>query len=369
MKIGILTFQWSNNYGAALQTFALKTFLSNKCEVGDAFDVNVINYKRSYPKPSNTISSRIKDFILYFLLIPDKRKIKQRNSRFDEFRTDFFNLTKQYNSIDELEGLDFDSIFFGSDQIWNPKLTGGNLDPAYFGYFDTGAKRIAYAASIGEKCVRLEDVDLITEYLRGFDSISVRESQMLTEIGKYTDKTIYNTLDPTLLLSEQDYRDIASERIIDEKYILIYQNTRNDNTYKIARQIAEKTGLKIYEVGYRRQVPSTGIPSVENAGPREFLALYRDAEYVVSNTFHGTVFSIMFKKQFISIPLKGREHRVISLAQKLGLDERLVAAYDSELINQLMNTSNDYDVVSLKLENERKKSIEYIKEAIGGEMK
>lgn len=365
MKIGILTFQWSNNYGAALQSFALKTFLSKK----GCYEVQVIDYKKVYPKAKSSLSSKLKDFILFFLLIPDKKKIKMRNIRFDKFRTDFFELTKKYHDQKELDGIDFDYLFFGSDQIWNPKLTGGNLDPIYFGYFDTRAKRIAYSASIGERNVRQCDVERIKEYLSGLDCISVRESQMLDEISKYTNKQLVHTLDPTLLLDEEEYRAVASKKILNDKYLLIYQNTRNNEIYKIAEQVAKKRGLKIYEVGYRRQFPSTGIPLIESAGPREFLALYRDAEYVVTNTFHGTVFSIIFKKQFISIPLKGREHRVVSLAQKLGLDNRLVDTYDSLKVDELLNSAIDYYSVFQKLQIEREKSVEYIKKSLEGEEK
>lgn len=365
MKIGILTFQWSNNYGATLQSFALKTFLSNL----QSGEVSVINYNKTYPKPKSSINSKIKDFILFFLLIPDKKKIRLRNRRFDEFRSDFFDLTKKYHNQKELDGIDFEYLFFGSDQIWNPKLTGGNLDPVYFGYFNTGAKRIAYSASIGERNVRQSDVGIITEYLSRLNCISVRESQMLDEISKYTDKQLVHTLDPTLLLNEEEYRSISGENKLTEKYLLIYQNTRNNEIYKIAEHVAKKRGLKIYEVGYRRQFPSVGVPMIVNAGPREFLALYRDAEYIVTNTFHGTVFSIIFKKQFISIPLSGREHRVMSLAQKLCLENRLINEYDFLKVDRLMENVIDYCSVSQKLKVEREKSIEYIKESLDGEVK
>lgn len=363
MKIGILTFQWSNNYGAALQTFALKSYLS---ELVDG-EVSVIDYKKKYERQKSTLISNVKDFILFFLLIPDKGEIKKRKKRFDNFRASFYNLTKKYKDEKELENNSFDLLFLGSDQIWNPNITGGQLDPVYFGYFNTSARRIAYAASIGEKNVREQDSKAICEYLRVIDAISVREKQIIPEIQKYTDKEVYNTVDPTLLLKEEQYRKIASQASTEKGYVLIYQNTRNDDIYKIAKQVAAARSLRIIEVGYRRQFPLTGIPIIESAGPREFLALYRDADYIVTNTFHGTVFSILFRKEFISIPLKGRESRVINLTEKLGLSGRLVTKYSYDNVKCLLEQKIDYEHVNSLLDQEREKSYSFIWEAVKGD--
>ena len=128
------------------------------------------------------------------------------------------------------------------------------LDPFYFAAF-TGKKKIAYAASICEKVIKAEDRDSFKQYLASFNSISVRELQIVDQIQQLTTKEVKCVVDPTLLLDKNDYLEIAGNKTISEPYLLIYQNTRNNDVYSIAKHIAKKKRLKIVEVGYRRQFP------------------------------------------------------------------------------------------------------------------
>lgn len=361
MKVGILTFHWSNNYGAALQTYALKTYLQS---IGiDAF---VIDYHKVYPKRKDSLKNKTKNSLLKVLLLPYKNKLKKQKDGFNYFRNTYFNLTKSYNDISSLDGIDCDYIFCGSDQIWNSNLTGDRLEEAYFANFKTPAIKVAYAASIGEKILPQRDEKLFEKLITNFDYISVRESQLVSELKKYTDKEIKHVLDPTLLLDTDDYIKIASKKIISEPYLLIYQNTRNNEIYKIAKEIAKKRNLKIYEVGYKKQYPYTGVPIIQNAGPQEFLSLYQHAEYIVTNTFHGTVFAIQFKKQFVSIPLKGRESRVVSLANILNIEKRLVKDYNEYKEKNIIKENIKYDLVYEKLNKARLTSKAFIENLMKG---
>lgn len=364
MKVGILTFHWSRNYGAALQTYALKKYL-------DSLNIEtiVIDYYGNYKANKKTFVNIVKDFILKILLIPEYKYINIQKNNFNEFRNNYFNLSKKCSNSLDLSKLKFDYIIFGSDQIWNPNITGGKLDPIYFAAFDTDAKCIAYAASIGEKKINENDKPFIKEYLKKFTAISVREEQIINEIKELTTTDVVNVLDPTLLLDNSEYSNMASERIINEPYILIYQNTRNDEIYKIAKKIAKEKKMKVIEVAYRKQFPYTGVQVIEYAGPKEFLSLYKYSQYIVTNTFHGTVFAIQFKKEFVSIPLSRRETRVLNIAHKLGLEDRLVTKYNEESIQKIINQKIEYKDVYLKLQNERTKSYEFLNKSLKYENK
>lgn len=358
VRVGILTFQWSNNYGAALQAFALKKYLEK-----NGYEPCIIDYRLS-SREKKHVKRGIKDYVLSLLLIPYRKQLKMQKNNFDRFRKKYFNLTVPCRTLQQLEKIDEDFIVCGSDQIWNPKLTGGELERAYFADFQTAAKKIAYAASIGEKHIRKEDEEKYRVLLNNFDHISVRENDMIVEIGKYTNKHISQVLDPTMLLGADDYENLSLSRVINKPYLLIYQNSRNNDVYKIAKQVAKDKGLRIYEVGYRKQFPLTGIPIIQDAGPVEFLSLYRYADFIVTNTFHGTVFAIQFKKDFISIPLKGRESRICSLASKLHFENRLINGFDDVTVTKLSHTPMDYDSIYQRLDLAKGESVMFLKGAL-----
>ncbi|NME63973.1 polysaccharide pyruvyl transferase family protein [Clostridium cadaveris] len=363
MRIGIVTFHWSKNYGAALQAYALKIKLENM-----GYDVNIINYKPKYPKKRESLDSRMKDYILKILLIMERKNKNKLHNNFYEFEKNYFNETGEiYYNINEINNIKYDCIISGSDQLWNPKLTGGMLDRVYFCDFDStiAHKYVAYAASIGEKNINFNDATLFTKYLKNFNYISVRERNLIDELGKYTDKNIDHVLDPTLLLDSKDYKIIEQEVKIEKPYLLIYQNTKNSIIYSIAKKIAKQKKLKIYEVAYRKQVPSHGVSQITFAGPREFLYLFNNADFILTNTFHGTVFSIIYKKDFISIPLQGRESRVESLTEKLKLKNRLIYNKD-ENIDAVLKSKINYDEVYKYLDIERIESQKFLEMSING---
>lgn len=364
MKIGILTFSWSRNFGAALQTFALKTYLDKLgCET------YIIDYHPIRKKPNQTVVNKIKSILLYILLIPDRKRLHGQIEKFNQFSDMYFNKTQLCLNAEMIETLRFDVVFYGSDQIWNYKLTGGRLDPVYFADFKKAIapRNIAYAASIGERDFQEEDKKTVQKFLKNFDLISVREQQIVETVQRLTKLTVKNVLDPTLLLEKKDYEKIRSNINKRTPYVLIYQNTRNNEIYEIAKYIAAKNKWAILEIGYRKQVPNPGVPMIFDLGPSDFLSYYSQAEFVVTNTFHGTVFAIQFEKQFISIPLKGRESRVENLGIKLGIENRLVYGFKKEEVDKICDFPIDYSKVQKKLKIEQDLSYQYIDNALGGE--
>ena len=357
MKVGILTFHWSRNYGAALQSYALKTYIYKM-----GYKVNIIDYIPNYPKAKSSFISELKGFILFKLLVFDALKIKKQKKQFKEFSDSFFS--KDILDVKSTQFVEkkYDCLICGSDQIWNPFLTGGNFDPAYFGKLKGINTKFcaSYAASIGEKHIPKEQVNRFKLLINSLKYISVREEQSVNEVQQYTSSKVIDVIDPTLLLDYEDYSSISIDPNITKPYLLIYQNTKNPLVYQIASKVAKEKNLKIVEVAYRRQFSFINEKIIMSAGPREFLGLYKNADYVITNTFHGTVFSIIFNKDFISIPLKGREDRVLNLTNKLKLEKRLISTLDCERIENLISEQINYNDVKKLLEKEKTKSKKFL---------
>lgn len=355
MRIGIATFHWSQNYGALLQTYALKKIIE---EYGH--EVFIIDKRPTLMSKKESLISRVKDSILAVSHPLDGWRINEQKTLLEEFREKYFSLRKE-EDVGRL-----DVIVCGSDQIWNSKLTGGKLEPLYFGESKYIAcdYRISYAASLGECEIPKSDIEEFTRLVNNINVISVREESLINEVNKYTDKKVENVLDPTLLLKKSDYEELISSRIEKkQRYVLIYQNTYDERLYKIAKAVAKQKGLKVIEIARKRYRPLQRCETILNGGVETFLAMYKDADYVVTNTFHGTVFAIQFEKEFVSIPLKGRESRVLNLLQKVKLENRIIRDSNVEFILNLSNI--DYSHVKEELYIQKKKSCSYLFKAIG----
>lgn len=357
MNISIATFHWSQNYGALLQTYALKKHLE---DLGHS--VSIIDCKPDSKHKKESISSRIKDLILLSSHPLDHFRIKKQCACLQQFRLEHFSL------IDEKEIRDIDAIVCGSDQIWNSKLTGGALFPLYFGLsqYYSFPKRIAYAASLGEKEIPEKDKTRFQEYLKGMDYVSVREESLVNLVENYTDKKIANVIDPTLLLDTSDYIRLIDGGCIktNQKYVLIYQNTYDARLSRIADAIAQSIGGIVVEIARKRYRPFSNHRIILNGGVETFLSMYQNASYVITNTFHGTVFALQFKKQFFSIPLKGRESRVLNLLHQLGLENRIISIERPDCLNE---PDIDYSIVESSLSKMRKQSDEFLSIALGGD--
>lgn len=356
MRIGIATFHWSQNYGALLQTYALKTKLERM-----GHQVCIIDKIPCSKNKVESFSSKVKDSVLNISHPFDHSRANVQRQKLKSFRNRYFTLVKE-NDITEL-----DAIVCGSDQIWNSKLTGGELDPLYFGISDffVAKKKIAYAASIGESNIPEKDVKMFRTLVSGMDAISVREKAIVEEIQQYAKHTVYNVVDPTLLLKKDDYISLIDDRRLPGKpYVLIYQNTYDENLYNIALYIAKEKNLEVIEVARKRYRPIQKCNVILDGGIDTFLKMYKDADYIVTNTFHGTVFAIEFGKPFVSIPLKGRESRVVNLSKITALESRLVSYFSEQTLNKIITQEIDFDKVYCRLDMQRHFSEKFLLDAL-----
>ena len=324
-KVGIITFHNGSNYGAALQTFALQEALRGICD-----SVYIINYdNRFISKGLDRFRFDMSLRGIYYLL-SDIINLKNNTKKIKRFQ-DFFS---QYYVLSDLmskeqlkgEGLSLDVGISGSDQIWNPLLSRG-VDDIYFLDIPGIKRKCSYASSVGSYKFDNEIYNKqIINLLSAYTSISVRENSEL--IAKSIDKEVRNVCDPTLLLTKDQWEKKLDLRRSEDKYLLIYAMTDFQNITDYAIQIAQRKGLSIKYIGMPVK-KFKNVKYITNAGPKEFVELFFNAEYVVTNSFHGTAFSVNFGKQFISLKNPKNPERAAYFLTSINAKNRLVADYKS----------------------------------------
>lgn len=358
MKIGILTFHCAHNYGAVLQAYALQEKIR---EMGH--EVEIIDYRPDYlVDPYKILNIKILSFknpiqtaklIMKFLFTVRKRK--KRYDRFDYFISNYLYLSIPLkNNVLPVK----DAYIIGSDQIWNKNITNG-FDEIYWGNFDVpkNTRRISYAASMGI-INQLDNSDFYNNALSNFNSISVREARSMSLLQPLTNTKIETVLDPTLLTDIEFWDKLAKETKINQKYILIYEIRTYSESMQIAKNIAKRINAIIIRV-----TSSLSWRSEKNtyqcASPEQFLGLIKHAEYIITTSFHGTVFSILFNRPFFSLDFSN-DSRIQSLLTILGLETRLVNSSINESFDELYKEQICWGTINLKLIEQREKSVKYL---------
>ena len=351
-KIGIITIVYAENYGAVLQCYALKQFLLNRF----VNNIYVLDYhsdadKIGYGIVYNTLLKKHqwKLYTKYLLKLPFvfEKKIK-RKKIFESFRNAYLNPQK----IDNL-----DTIIYGSDQIWAYAQDFGGYNRFYWGDYFSAKKKIAYSASMGE--ISGIDNTFIVEHICNFDSISVRESNLQKFLANFYSKKIPVTLDPTLLLDYNQWNSFAGNiKIFDEEYILVYNLNGNDVIKKTASMLSKEKNMRVVEIlGHPKIKENSFVKSTFS--PKEFVTLFKYASYVLTSSFHGTVFSLIFKKNFL-VSQKNNTQRVKTLLASFGFEGRFIEyeniskidegdyeSFDSQL-KMLRECSESYLINSIK---------------------
>ena len=354
IKTATITFQNANNYGAILQTYALqRAILKIGC------DNKVINYQSEYMnRPYSSQALKNKGFVRYILGNLYSIARIPRIYEFSKFRK-MIEMTNKinFNQLQNLEN-EYDFFICGSDQIWNGFIT--NLDPAFFlNFIKNPKKKISYAASFGFEKVPEITKKKYKDLLSDFSNINMRESSGVKIIQHLLGKASQTVLDPTMLLSVEDWNIVAKEKSNNnQKYILIYQVGMSSFLLKKAKKIAKLTGLKILTIPF----PIGGLIKTKinfSAGPQQWIGLIKNAELVITDSFHGCAFSIIYNKRFF-VCLSEGSTRISSLLNIFKLNNALILKGKEFLI--------DYDVdwykVNSILEIERHKSINMLSEML-----
>lgn len=358
MRIGIITFHCAHNYGAVLQCYATQEFLRSK-----GYEVEVINYRPPYLLDPYKLFNRrrvISKNLIRLLkrLVIEVLTFSNRYKRFKGFESFIHNRLQLGDAVtrDSLSS-DCDAYIIGSDQVWNSRITQG-FDPIYFADFPFekgGKKYISYAASMETKILTNEQVDFYIKNLQNFDFLSVRESQLQQLLQPLTSKKISQVLDPTLMVPPYVWDSLSSDKSNIEKYVVVYQVRIDSNTMRIAEHIANQIGAKVKVlVAWLQFRPDEEV--CQTATPEEFVDVIRNAACVVTTSFHGTAFSVIFNRPFYTIKLNdGADTRSMSLLNSLGLEDRLVDINDTPKFSSV-----DYTKPNQKLEQLRKYSQDYL---------
>lgn len=361
--LGILTFNRASNYGAVLQTLALK----DVCEkLG--YEVHTVNYLKDTPDnpPSligEFVSATSRKRALFKLArgamsyVGDRR----RHKAFAEFRSSYLNESVVCTSAQEVAALGYDVYVSGSDQIWNYNITGGQFDPVYFGRIPTAAQCVVYAASAQDTPFPLDkELEFQAVLKKTAVPVSIREQKLADYTAKVTGMRHPVVLDPTLLAGRDFLDKLPSGTPPKDPYILIYQIDANPASDVSVSALEKRFGCKAYTMTVPRLGSIHGRKG--EAGPAEFLTLLRNAKFLVTNSFHGIALSLLLEKDFYVYDNGGVMTRIDSLLAALELDDRKIRLVaDIDPARQIW-----YPPVQERLDKLRASSMGFLTNALQG---
>lgn len=353
MKIGILTFHRAINYGAVLQAYALQEVL-----LGYGHEVYIIDYRQ--PRVERTdrhpflpddkkrllIGLHLRSWWQYD---DGKRRTLLRRERFDDFLNKYLNLTApcSQNDIPEM-----DAYVIGSDQVWNSAICDG-VDPVFWGDFvrPIKSKLISYAASTSVKDLEKQDVELLQKLLKGFDRVSLREESTSSYINNnFSLNALSETvLDPTLLAESTIWSSFDDGKYKDSKYVL-YFGARSCSDYPTvladkAKTLASEMKCDVMNIKFNSDTPV------------DFVNKFRYASAVVTSSFHGVAFSLIFNRPLYAVQYGDEQDaRYVNVLQSIGAENMLINKYQEVFAGEF-----DYMPINEKMEEIRQKSIEYLK--------
>lgn len=372
-SIGIITIHKINNYGSVFQAYALQKACENlgcKAEIIDYNFPNQAHNDNKYVAHGDTQPNEPRWIKMLYAL-----DLLRQHKGISAFVGSYQHLSeKQYNSPEQLKlnAPQYDVYITGSDQLWNPRHCNG--DPAFMLHFaPDNALKISYAASIGSNKMPDELHPLFKELLSRYAHIAVRENSGVQVIREITGKDATVVLDPTLLLSKEQWNEIAApKRQFKKKYILCYFLNYTFNAFpyvdELAQYMKEQTGYEIVRVA--RPPHHLGAPHTHfkvGASPEEFLALVRDAEMVLTTSFHGTAFAVNYGKPVFTVvqDRNASDSRQVSLMHNLGLDDQVLSVKD--VMPDKSRFYYDVEAEQKRLEELRKASMEYLQNAMENE--
>lgn len=341
MKIGTITTHMADNYGAVLQAYALQSY------IGKFAECEIINYYPTYVKKTyhqNLTSFSLKSFILYFFKLINSKKRNVRKDKFKKFRNQFLNLSQQYTSFEELKGCcnNYTSIIAGSDQIWNPNLH--EFDESYFLTFcNNSVLKNGYAPSFGVSELTDSQKKEIKKRCYNFKCLGFREKSGVNIAKELLNMDCPLILDPVFLLSKKEWKRIISCKKSKEKYILCYfLSDPKKSIVNICKKFKNEN-INVYSIGFSIKDFFNNSKKIYDLGPLEFLEYIYNAEYIITDSFHATAFSIIFEKNFYTRIDGGnakRADRIISLFDSVGINRGYCDQDSKNLRFDSINYSN-----------------------------
>jgi len=349
------------NYGSALQTWALHQaiikYTGNTPVLVDYCPDVLLN-----KDPLNPIKGMwdqdAESRLMCELSMP---AIRENYYKFNDFYSNRLNrTTAKYtsNNFDDVKSNEnLDGFICGSDTIFCIDEFNG-FDDGYYADYPVMKKRsVAYAASFGDSHFTVEDLEILSERIKNFRALGIREGgRDLKYVREHAETPVDQVVDPTLLLERSEYDSIAVPRLEQKKYLLLYSRRYNENMERYAEKVAQNNGWKIVEISLRAtNAKKPNRRMFYEAGVEEFLSLVKYAEYVVTNSYHGMIFSIQYRRPFVVFSREQCDTKIEFLTSILGLSDRVVITGEEPVKDAV-----DYDSVHIKIEKNRQKSIKFL---------
>ena len=346
-KIGILTFHYADNFGAILQSYALQHAIDS---LNDCKGI-IINYVPDGFTYENRWGDSIEKALFY-----------KKRYLFDEFLKKNCTLSNRTTCI---ENNVYDIYCVGSDQVWNTTYPDGNY---FLHSIPNEIKKVSYATSIAlSNDSAYLDKDYFKKYLQGFKYISIRESENIPMLNEVLNKECERQCDPTVLLSTENYEDIEEKIDIKEKYILFFWLINDDQVYRgieYVNRLSRQLGLPIIHslYGEYNRYINNSLGTMFYCSPGCFLSYIKNAEYVVTNSYHATLFSMRYKKQFNIFIVESMRNRFDTLFEIYGI-ENCVAKNTASMVD--LDNPN-YEYIEKAMQKEKKRGFEYLKKIVEG---
>lgn len=373
-KIGILTFHKSINYGSVLQSWALSKVISKRFVV-EIIDYEPQNYEFLYANYRqwnswNNIKYNLKR-------MPLSSALNNQQQLFKKFRDKQLPLSREkynYNNGCDIKE-EYKGIVVGSDQVWN--IRAKDCDPIFFLPFNYSGNKVSYACSINDTDYTEKNLpsNLASE-ICDFDFISIREESGKNKLEQFIakQKKVYTLLDPTLLCNSSEYDSLLNDRIVDGKYIFLYNVWTSEVGIQAAKFLSEKLNMPVYTIMTASNVKEINLlkksgilVDTVRTSPSDFLNFFKYASYIVTESFHGTAFSLIFEKPFVCVSNRTNDERLNNILTLVGLKDRYMKL--GELQTYDLKQEIDYEIVTEKKEKRAGECIELLYKAIGGEAK
>ena len=378
MKIGIVTLPFNSNYGGLLQAYALQSVLK---QMGNEV-LTVNQYSKSMPLRMKILSFGRRSILrlifrkqIVVRTWPNGQEesiISQHTNRFIEENIITTQLIRSKKDFDLLYKYNFDAYIVGSDQVWRPKYS-PCLENHFLGFLKNNSKikRIAYAASFGVDNWEYSPSQTKTcsSLVKQFNSVSVREDSAINLCKKYLGIDAVQNLDPTLLISKEEYINLVVNDNIPKHSgtLLVYildLSAEKKNIIKQVTELLKLTPISTMPEGLFREVGSKNLKHCIYPPVTYWLRGFMDSEFVITDSFHGTVFSIIFNKPFLAIGNTKRGiTRFISLLKMFGLEDRLIQPGNNDITKKI-NTKINYSTINVILEKRKIEALSFLQNAL-----
>lgn len=369
MKVALLTFHTAANYGAALQAYALQKALDER-----GFENEYINYQNNHRVNAYSISYHvissirkgdIKGAVKYLFGFPF---LGIRKLRFNSFYRKRLRSTKEvFKTSNEAKKLnaEYDKFIVGSDQVWNWKNNGG--DHSYLlSFVKDNEKKISYSSSFGIAEIPKDLREIYQTYLSQIRYLSVREKHGIELVYNLTGRKPELVLDPVFLLTKEQWMEIADSKRITDSFIFSYTNKANQLEDFMANTQLDLNGRFIYKLSRNISVKDFIQPNIKvkySMSPSNFLSVVRDAQLIVSASFHCVAVSIIMNKPFVAILTgnKGKDERLLNILSLLDLTSRI---YHDNMTMEEVAAPIDYEIINKKINELKLSSLDYLMDAL-----